>query len=79
VVFTACLDIGGHRGGAVMGLMNTAGQLGGAVSSAVFGYLVTATGNYDVPLLPMAALLTVGMLLWGKVDVTERIESRVDL
>jgi MFS family permease len=73
VVFAACLDIGGRRGGAVMGFMNTAGQVGGAISSAVFGYLVKATGSYDTPLLPMAALLLMGMLLWGKVDVTKRI------
>ena len=73
VVFAACLDIGGRRGGAVMGFMNTAGQVGGAVSSAVFGYLVTATGSYDTPLLPMAALLLAAMLLWGKVDVTKGV------
>ncbi len=72
-VFAACLDIGGRRGGAVMGFMNSAGQVGGAVSSAVFGYLVQATGSYNTPLLPMAVLLILGMLLWGKVDVTKKI------
>jgi sugar phosphate permease len=71
-VFTACLDIGGRRGGVFMGCMNTAGQAGGAVSSAVFGYLVQSTGNYNAPLLPMAVLLVTGALLWGKVDVTKR-------
>jgi ACS family glucarate transporter-like MFS transporter len=74
VVFTTCLDIGGRRGGAMMGLMNTAAQLGAAVSSAAFGYIVNETKNYDAPLLPMSALLLVGMWLWGKVDVTERSE-----
>lgn len=75
VVFTACLDIGGARGGAVMGFMNTAGQVGGAVASAAFGYLVTLTGSYDAPLFPMAALLLTGLLLWGKVDVTRGIDD----
>jgi ACS family glucarate transporter-like MFS transporter len=71
-VFAACLDMGGARGGAVSGFMNTAGQLGGALSSVVFGYIVKATGSYEVPLIPMAALLVVATLLWGKVDVTAR-------
>ena len=75
VVWTACLYIGGRRGGAVSGFMNTAGQFGGAIASVVFGYLVKATGNYDTPLIPMAVLLAMGMLLWSKVDVTMRITS----
>jgi MFS-type transporter involved in bile tolerance (Atg22 family) len=50
--------------------MNTAGQAGGALASVIFGYLVKATGSYDAPLIPMAVLLGMGMLLWGKVDVT---------
>ena len=70
VVFAACLDIGGARGGAITGFMNTAGQLGGALASVVFGYLVEATGNYNAPLLPMAVLLVAGMLLWIKVNAT---------
>jgi ACS family glucarate transporter-like MFS transporter len=71
-VFTTCLDIGGRRGGAVLGLMNTAAQVGAAVSSAAFGYIVKATGSYDAPLLPMAALLAIGMLMWAKLDVTRQ-------
>jgi MFS transporter, ACS family, glucarate transporter len=75
VVFTTCLDIGGRRGGAVMGLMNTAGQAGAAVSSLAFGYIVKATGSYDAPLMPMAVLLIAGMLFWAKIDVTQHKEK----
>jgi MFS family permease len=74
VVFAACLDIGGTRGGAVSGFMNTAGQIGGAISSVIFGYIVKASGSYDGPLLLMAALLLLGILAWGKVDATSRID-----
>lgn len=73
VVWTACLDIGGRRGGAVSGFMNTAGQVGGALSSVIFGYIVQTTGNYNMPLIPMAALSGIGMLLWMKVDATRLI------
>lgn len=79
-VFASCLDVGGSRGGAVSGFMNTAGQFGGALSSAAFGYIVKATDSYDAPLIPMAFLLGVGALLWGKVDVardTGRLNVRV--
>jgi len=71
VVFTTCLDIGGRRGGAMLGLMNTAAQAGAAVSSAAFGYIVKATGSYDAPMIPMAVLLALGMVLWGRVDVSK--------
>ena len=68
-VFAACADIGGLRSGAVTGMMNMSGQLGYAISSFVFGYLVKVFGNYEAPLLPMAIILVLGMLLWGRVDV----------
>jgi predicted MFS family arabinose efflux permease len=69
-VFAACLDIGGTRGGIVSGFMNTAGQVGAAISSAVFGYVVKAYGSYNAPLVPMAILLAAGAVLWLRVDVT---------
>lgn len=75
VVWTACLDIGATRGGAVSGFMNTAGQIGGALSSVIFGYLVQFSGSYNTPLIPMAVLLLMGALLWAKVDVTAVIAA----
>ena len=74
-VLAACLDIGGLRGGAVVGFMNTAAAVGAALSSVVFGYIVKATGDYDAPLIPMAVLLAAGVALWLKIDVTQRIEE----
>jgi MFS family permease len=74
-VFTGCLDIGGLRGGAVTGFMNTAAQAGAAVSSTLFGYIVKASGSYDAPLLPIAAVLGLGVLLWLALDVGARIAS----
>ncbi len=76
-VFAACLDIGGVRGGVVSGFMNTAGQVGAAISSAAFGYIVKAYGSYNAPLVPMAILLAAGVLLWLRVDVRNKIEVGV--
>jgi len=67
-VFASCIDIGGTRGGAVTGMMNTTSQLGGALSSVAFGYIVKASGSYDAPLIPMAALLVIAAILWRKVE-----------
>ncbi len=72
-VFAACLDIGGLRGGVVSGFMNTAGQIGAAISSAAFGCIVTVYHSYNAPLVPMAILLAAGVLLWLRVDVTVKI------
>ncbi len=69
-VFAVCADIGGFRSGAVTGMMNTAGQVGFALSSFVFGYLVKVSGSYETPLIPMAILAGAGVLSWIKVDVT---------
>ena len=49
--------------------MNTAGQLGSTLTSLAFGYLVTAYGgNYNAPLVPMAAMTAISALLWLKID-----------
>ena len=39
-VFGVCLDIGGKRAGAMVGLMNMIAQVGGLVGSVLYGYIV---------------------------------------
>jgi MFS family permease len=70
-VFAVCLDIGGEFAGAVTGAMNTASQLGAFLSSVIFGYLVAHFHSYEVPFIPMAALLIAGTLLWLKINPTQ--------
>jgi predicted MFS family arabinose efflux permease len=72
-MFAVCLDIGGEYAGAVVGVMNTAAQIGSFVSSVAFGYLVNRYGSYDVPFIPMTALLLIGAWLWLKVDPAEAL------
>ncbi|MGC1387189.1 MAG: MFS transporter [Steroidobacteraceae bacterium] len=67
-MFAACLDIGGEYAGSVVGAMNTAAQVCSLVSSVAFGFLVDRSGNYDLPFIPMAALLLIGAWLWLKID-----------
>jgi len=72
-VFGVCLDIGGPRAGAMVGLMNTSAQLGGLVGSVAYGYIVERTASYDAPFVPMAAVLVVGALLWLRVDASREV------
>ena len=72
-VFGVCLDIGGSRAGAVVGLMNTTAQIGGLVGSVLYGYIVDRTGSYDAPFIPMAVLLLIGAGLWVNVDASREL------
>jgi len=74
--FAVCLDIGGEYAGAVVGAFNTACQIASFVSSLAFGYLVERYGSYNVPFIPMAALLLIGAWLWLKVDPAEALIPR---
>jgi sugar phosphate permease len=72
-VFGVCLDIGGPRAGATVGLMNMIAQVGGLAGSVLYGYIVDRSGSYDAPFVPMAALLFIGALLWLRVDASEKV------
>jgi ACS family glucarate transporter-like MFS transporter len=72
-VFGVCLDIGQRHAGAMVGLMNTASQLGGLVGSVAYGYIVERFGTYNAPFVPMAALLFLGALLWLRIDASQEL------
>jgi MFS transporter, ACS family, glucarate transporter len=66
-----CLDIGGRFGGAVSGAMNTAGQAGGFVCTMLFGYLVKAFGDYDVPIFIIAGMVMISAWLFWRIDASK--------
>jgi predicted MFS family arabinose efflux permease len=72
-VFGVCLDLGQRNAGAMVGLMNTASQLGGLVGSVAYGYIVERFGSYNAPFVPMAALLFLGALLWLRIDASQEL------
>lgn len=57
------MDVGGQYSGTVSGLMNMAGNIGGAMSPLIFGALVQA-GSWTAPFYLESGLLTVGALVW---------------
>jgi MFS family permease len=68
-----CLDVGKQYAGAITGAMNSAGQVGGFVCSVLFGYLVKEFGNYDAPLLVIAAMVLASALLFGLVEPARQL------
>ena len=68
-----CLDTGKAHAGTVFGFMNTAANLASSVSAIAFGYLVSYTGSYTVPFIPMIALLCVGAVVWLNLDSSHDI------
>ena len=81
-VFGVCLDIDRSHAGSMVGLMNTSAQIGGLISSVAYGYIVERFGSYDAPFVPMAVMLSIGTLLWFRIDASREISaesSTVDL
>jgi sugar phosphate permease len=73
VSWAILLDIGSDFAGSVAAVMNTAGNIGGAISPAVLAYLVRAYG-WDVPFFVAAASSTAAAALFLKIDATRRIQ-----
>jgi sugar phosphate permease len=58
------MDAGGKYSGTVSGMMNMAGNFGGAMSPLVFGFLAQY-GNWEAPFVVAAALLVIGAGVWA--------------
>ena len=58
------MDAGGKYSGTVSGMMNMAGNFGGALSPLVFGFLVQY-GNWQAPFIVAAVLLVLGAGVWA--------------
>ncbi len=66
------LDIGGDFAGCTASVMNMFGNIGGAISPALLGYLVKDFG-WDVPFFVTSALCVAGALIYSKIDASRRI------
>jgi sugar phosphate permease len=71
------LDIGGDFAGSVSSVMNTCGNIGGAISSTLLGYLAQSYG-WNVPFLAAAVLCAAGALLFLRIDASRKIFSGVE-
>ena len=67
VSWAITLDIGENFAGSVSSVMNTCGNLGGAIGTALSGYLVKMIG-WNAPFLLTAALSSLAALLYLKIN-----------
>jgi MFS transporter, ACS family, glucarate transporter len=70
-----CLNLGGSCGGTATAVMNTAGNLGGLLCTVVFGYVIRASGNYNLPLFGIAAVVLVSAVLFSRVDCSRGLNQ----
>ncbi len=64
--WTTVMEVGGKNSGALAGLMNTAGALGGTLSPTLVGWLLDVTDEqWAVPLTVIAGAYLVGALCWA--------------
>ncbi len=66
-----CMSIGGSFGGTATGVMNTSGQLGGLLCTVLFGYMVHATGNYNLPVRVVALMVLLSAIVFSRIDCTD--------
>jgi len=66
------LDIGGDYAGSVSSVMNTFGNIGGAISPTALAYLVGAYG-WNQPFLVAAGMCVIGALLFWRIDASKPI------
>lgn len=75
VSWATAADIGGENAGSVAGAMGMAGQLGSTVMSISFGYILSMTGSWELPLQIIGVIVIIGGLLWLKIDPSKKIND----
>ncbi len=73
VSWAVATDIGGKHAGSVAGTMGFAGQLGSVIMASAFGYILTATGSYELPVRIIGIFVIVGGLLWFGIDASKTL------
>lgn len=68
-----CIDLGKDFAGSVSGAMNTFGNIGGFCCSLMFGYLLSSTNDYNIPLYGIAIMLVIAAVLFTRIDPTKPI------
>jgi MFS transporter, ACS family, glucarate transporter len=72
VSWAITLDIGGDSAGSVSSVMNTCGNFGGAIGSALSAYLVVFLG-WNAPFLVMAGLSITAAVLYLQINARQRL------
>jgi MFS family permease len=76
VSWAITLDIGADSAGSVSAVMNTCGNIGGAIGSALSAYLVVYLG-WKAPFLVMAGLSFLAAALYLQINASQRLLTRL--
>jgi ACS family glucarate transporter-like MFS transporter len=74
----ACMEVGGRFAGTLSGSMNMMGNLGGAVSPIVVGFILSTTNqNWTMTFYISAAVYMVGMVAWMFIDPVSSLDTEL--
>jgi ACS family glucarate transporter-like MFS transporter len=74
--WSATMDLGGKYSGTLSGAMNTLGNVGGAMSPMVIGYVLKwSNQNWNLTFYISAAVYAAGILCWLFLDSVTPIEG----
>ena len=74
--WAACMDVGGTHAGSLSGMMNMAGNIGGALSPFVIGYILYWTHNdWNLTFYVSAVIYLMGIVCWIFLDPVTPLEG----
>jgi MFS transporter, ACS family, glucarate transporter len=72
----ACMDVGGKYAGTLSGTMNMMGNVGGALSPTVIGFILDYThNNWNYPFYVASAIYFLGVFCWMALDPVTPLEQ----
>jgi sugar phosphate permease len=75
--WTSCMDVGGRSVGTLGGTMNMLGNIGGALSPLVIGWIVDHTHQWNIVFYVAAGVYGLGALFWTLLDPVTPLEEQV--
>ena len=74
--WAGCMDIGGRHSGTVSGAMNMVGNIGGALSPMIVGYILTwSPDNWALTFYVSSAIYLMGAICWLFIDAHTPLEE----
>lgn len=73
--WSMCMAIGGRVGGTATAVMNTVGNLGGLFCTFGFGYILEATGSYEMPVRAVAIVVILSGLIFSTIDCGRGLDA----
>jgi MFS family permease len=73
--WATCMDVGGKHAGSLSGMMNMAGNIGGAISPMAIGYILSwSSNNWNLTFYVSAAIYLCGIICWMFLDPVTPLE-----